>query len=187
MSIKIRNRFTSEVIKEVEGDSLAGADLSESNLSEADLSGNNLTRANLFGTCLNEADLREANLYKADLSGSSLYEADLSGSNLYKANLSESELYGANLCGADLRGANLSGANLHFCRGVLAFYGEKHLLIYFKFEDIYYFKIGCITKTKDEWLKEFNDKGVKHSYRIETTRLYGDVIKLFSQYELLND
>ena len=92
-------------------------------------------------------------------------------------------LRGADLREANLREANLRGADLDFCKGILSFTGEKHLLIYFKHNNAYYFKIGCITKTCNEWLKEFETVGEEHEYG-ENTKLYGDVIKLFSQYEL---
>ena len=60
--IQIKNRFTGEIIREIEGDTLRGADLGNSNLVGADLRG---------------ADLRGAKLYEADL-----YGADLHGANL---------------------------------------------------------------------------------------------------------
>ena len=123
---------------------------------------------------LMRADLREANLYEADLYGADLYGANLCGANLCRANLR----------GTDLRGANLYGTDLKYCKGVLSFTGEKHLLIYFKYQDTYYFKIGCMTKTKEQWLEDFKTIGTKHDYG-NNTQLYGDVIKLFSQYDLM--
>ena len=69
-------------------------------------------------------------------------------------------------------------------KGILTFVGERDLLIYFKNNETYYFKIGCLTKTSDEWLKSFMDIGAQNEYSEDTTRLYGDVIKLFSQYGL---
>ena len=109
--------------------------------------------------------------------------ADLREANLREANLRGADIWGANLWGADLREADLWRADLDFCKGILSFTGEKHLLIYFKHNNAYYFKIGCITKTCNEWLKEFETVGEEHEYG-ENTKLYGDVIKLFSQYEL---
>lgn len=113
-----------------------------------------------------------------------LIGADLRGADLRDANLIGADLEGANLRGADLEGADLRGADLSFCKGVLSFTGEKHLLIYFRHKDKHYFKIGCITKTKKAWLEEFNKEGKNHSYGEETTRLYGDIIELFSQYSI---
>ena len=80
---------TGEVLREVAGDTLRGA-----NLSGADLSG-----ADLIGAYLSGADLRGANLRGANLSGADLSSADLSGAYLS----------GAKLDGADLSLANLSG------------------------------------------------------------------------------
>jgi len=124
-----------------------------------------------------------ADLRRADLCGADLYGADLRGASLCGAYLRGTSLREADLRGADLCGADLYGADLQFCKGILSFTGEKNLLIYFKWQDEYYFKIGRITRTCNEWLKEFEDIGVKHKYG-ENTKLYGDVIKLFSQYDL---
>lgn len=85
--------------------------------------------------------------------------------------------------GANLYGANLRGANLTMCKGIMSFTGEKHLLIYFKYKGRYYFKIGCITNTVKEWLSNFELVGRRHAYG-DNTKLYGDIIKLFSQYDL---
>jgi len=95
------------VIYEVSGANLSGADLSRANLSGADLS-----RANLSGADLSGADLSETNLSGADLSRANLSGADLSGADLSKTNLSRANLFGADLSGANLFGADLSGANL---------------------------------------------------------------------------
>lgn len=110
------------------------------------------------------------NLYGVDLRGADLYEADLRG---------------VDLRGADLRRANLYGADLTACKGIITFTGENHLLIYFKHKEDYFFKIACITKTAKEWLEKFESVGKEHGYG-ENTKLYGDVIKLFSQYDLEN-
>lgn len=100
-----------------------------------------------------------------------------------RANLRGVNLYGADLREANLREADLRGVNLEYCEDVLSFTGGKHLLVYFKHEETYYFKIGCITKTCAEWLSEFETIGKEYKYG-ENTKLYGDVIKLFSQYDL---
>jgi uncharacterized protein YjbI with pentapeptide repeats len=68
--------------------------------------------ANLRGANLYKANLRGADLYKASLYGANLREADLRGANLYKADLRGADLYKANLRGAYLRGAYLREANL---------------------------------------------------------------------------
>ena len=95
--IEIKHKTTGEVLKEVDADTLSGADLSGADLSGADIRLAYLRGANLSGADLMGADLRGANLMGADLSG---------------ANLSCAYLRGANLMGADLSGANLSYANL---------------------------------------------------------------------------
>ena len=85
--MKIKHRYTQEVLLEIEATNLRGADLSGASLSEADLY---------------RADLREANLSGANLSG-----ADLRGAYLRGA-----DLRGAYLCGANLREADLHGEKL---------------------------------------------------------------------------
>jgi uncharacterized protein YjbI with pentapeptide repeats len=93
MKYIIKNRYTDEIIVEMEAESLREvveknkanlykADLSEANLSEADLYKANLYKADLSEANLSEADLYKANLYKADLS-----EANLSEADLYKAKI----------------------------------------------------------------------------------------------------
>ena len=93
--IEIRHKMTGEVLKEVDADTLAYADLSG-----ADLMGANLAYANLA----------YANLSGADLSGANLRHANLMGANLSDANLSSADLRGANLWGANLWGAYTAGA-----------------------------------------------------------------------------
>ena len=87
MMIDIKNRYTGAVLRVVEAEMLAGADLV----------GAYLYGANLYGT----------NLRGADLGGAKLSDADLRGTNL-----SGADLRGANLTGADLRGADLTDAKL---------------------------------------------------------------------------
>ena len=70
--IKIKNRYTGEIVRTVDADTLRDADLRGAYLSDADLSG---------------ADLSGANLRGADLRGAYLRDADLSGANLRGANL----------------------------------------------------------------------------------------------------
>ena len=109
-------------------------------------------------------------------------EANLRGAYLYGA-----DLYGANLRGANLYGANLSGANLCGTKGVLSFTGEKHLLVYFKTSGIYYMKIGCITKPIETWISNFKNIGRSEGYSEEHIKLYGEVVKLFSTYEITEE
>ena len=150
-----------------------------------DLRGANLRDADLYGANLTGANLRDADLRGADLRGADLEGANLRDADLYCANLRGADLTGANLRGADLRGANLRGAYLTHCKGILSFTGEKHLIVYFKYKDIYYAKIGCLTKTIQEWLVEFNEVGTKEGYDVETIKLYGEILKVFSGFEIL--
>jgi uncharacterized protein DUF5758/pentapeptide repeat protein len=100
--VKILNRWTSDLIKEVDA-----ATLEKANLGGADLYG-----ANLGGADLGGANLGGADLGGADLGGANLRSANLGGANLYGANLGGADLGGANLGGANLRSANLRSANL---------------------------------------------------------------------------
>ena len=85
--IQIKHRNTGEVLKEINADTLSGADL-------------------------RWADLSWANLSRADLTGADLSRADLSGADLRRATLREASLRGADLRGTDLRGAYLTEATL---------------------------------------------------------------------------
>ena len=155
-------KFRDGSIKDFE--TLYNANLYNANLSYANLSYANLVNANLVN-----ANLRYANLVNANLSYANLYNADLRYANLVNANLSY---------------ANLYNADLRYAKGILSFIGEKDLLVYFKYNNIYYFKIGCITRTLDYWKENFKEIGIKQNYDSETIKLYGDVIELFSKYDL---
>lgn len=106
-----------------------------------------------------------------------LFRANLRGANLREANLREVDLYGADLRGADLQD----------CNGILSFICGQHLGVYFKHKDTHYFKIGCITNTSDWWLKSYERVGRLNDYSEESIRLYGEIIKLYSSYELLDE
>jgi len=115
--IKIRNRFTKEIIFETDRAVLTGADLSGKDLSFADLSGAvlsgaNLSRADLSRANLSFTDLSFTDLSGADLSGAVLNGAALIGANLSRADLSFTELSGVNLSGANLSRVDLSGTDL---------------------------------------------------------------------------
>ena len=153
---------------------LEGADLYGANLIEATLIGANLRVANLSGAYLRRADLRIANLEGANLSGTDLYGASLSD-----ASLSGADLSGASLSGANLKRADLSGANLFQVQGkdILTFQARQH----FAYACDGYIKIGCITKTVEEWLKEYKEIGTYRNYSKEEIIMYGDFIKLVSR------
>jgi uncharacterized protein YjbI with pentapeptide repeats len=110
--MKILN-LVGELLLEVPGDSLVGANLSGADLRRADM-----REANLSGADLRRADMREADLSWANLGAADLRWADLSGADLRRANLSLADLSWANLRSADLRWADLSGANLDLSSGV---------------------------------------------------------------------
>lgn len=104
--MKIKNRYSGEIILEIEGP-LSRADLSGANLSRANLSRAKLSGANLYGAKLTGADLSRADLSGADLSGANLYRAYLSGADLSRADLSR-----ANLSRVDLSEVDLSEAKI---------------------------------------------------------------------------
>jgi hypothetical protein len=114
--ITIRD-WRGNVLREVDAETLKGADLGgaylrDANLGGADLGGAYLRDANLGGADLGDANLGGADLGGADLGGADLRDANLGGANLRGAYLRDADLRGADLGGADLRGANLGGANL---------------------------------------------------------------------------
>jgi hypothetical protein len=107
--------------------SLAGANLTNTDLSSIRLANSDLSDVWLTNTDLSRADLRETNLSEsylsnvslsyaslrnADLSNTNLSNTNLSEANLNEANLSEANLSGANLRKTDLREADLSEVNL---------------------------------------------------------------------------
>jgi uncharacterized protein YjbI with pentapeptide repeats len=111
---------------ELRGVNFYGVILGEGNLREADLRGADLSEANLKGADLRGADLsgaklREADLHEANLGGASINRANLNAAYLRGADLSEANLYDANLTGAELsethlRLAHLNAANLFLAR-----------------------------------------------------------------------
>lgn len=92
--------------------SLAGVDLTKSELVGANLRSANLMGADLSDSNLSEADLTYAQLNQTKLTNANLSEARLISANLINADLSNSNLTGASFVKADLTGANLAGANL---------------------------------------------------------------------------
>lgn len=75
--IEIKNRFTGEVVKTIDADTLRRANLSDADLRRANLRGADLSRANFIDADLRRADLRDADLRRANLSGADLSDADL--------------------------------------------------------------------------------------------------------------
>lgn len=174
------------------GDPKLGADFSNADLNRADFYKADLRKANFYKADLRGADLRLANLqgacfFDADLRGADLRFANLRDANFFNANCFNVNLFNADLFNANLRNANLRGADIYNAKSVLSFIGEKNLLIYFRRDDRYYFKIGCITRESSYWLRNFKKIGKENGYTKDQIQIYGDVIKLFSQYDLLNN
>jgi hypothetical protein len=110
--VKIKNRFTGDVIFTAEVDASMsvnlrlGAAVKLAIKARANLADANLTRAYLA-----DANLADAYLAGANLAGANLAGAYLADANLADANLADAYLAGANLAGANLAGAYLAGAN----------------------------------------------------------------------------
>lgn len=78
----------------------------------ADLQGATLARADLRHARLIGADLRNANLAGALLNGADLTDCDLRGANLDGAQFARAQLARANMSGASLKDANFAWANM---------------------------------------------------------------------------
>jgi hypothetical protein len=167
------------------GADLYRADLRGANLRGADLYGANLRVANLCGADLYGANLRGANLRVANLRVANLCGADLYGADLYVADLYEADLYEADLYGANLYKANLRGADLSFCKGILSFTFEKHLLIYYKYNNCHRVKAGCHDYPIEYWLEYGESIGRKQGYSKDQVNMHMAVIKLWAQYEIV--
>jgi hypothetical protein len=111
-----------EIVPNLNGAKLSGANLRRFNFSWTTLWETNLSNANLGKANLRDADLTDANLCVTDFRGANLSRANLNAANLCDANLNSAILRGAdlsitnlrlaNLVRADLSDANLSGATL---------------------------------------------------------------------------
>jgi hypothetical protein len=131
--IKIKSRYTGEVIFTYDGDTLAGADFVGAYLSGADLSD-----ADLFGAYLRGADLRGADLRGANLSGADLRGADLSGADLSGTNFTGALLLGHKVTKTPLQVSGLTWPVL---------ITEQAM------------SIGCQTHTHEQWIT-FSDKEI---------------------------
>ena len=123
--IQIKNRYTREVILEVE--TLCGADLRGVDLSNADL-----RRVDLCG-----ADLRDADLCGADLRGAYLIDADFQGAYLIDANL---------IC------TDLSNASNYY--SFIAYDTSKRLVHCVKHDTTWMVLAGCFWGTLEELEKK---------------------------------
>lgn len=97
---------------ELQGVSLADAQLPEVILSRAKLAKSNWDRANFSRGSFRKTDLQQASLQQTQFNGAILVKANLSQCNLQQADLSGADLSGANLEGTNLTEANLTGTNL---------------------------------------------------------------------------
>jgi len=124
--IEIKHRYTGNIIRTVDAETLSGADLSDANLRGADLSDAYLIGANLSGANLSDANLRGADLSGADLSGANLSDANLRGANLSGANLPPIpivEQLDAKILAAIEAGGELKMENWHTCETTHCRYG----------------------------------------------------------------
>jgi len=138
---------------DLRGADLQGAYLRGADLQGADLRGAYLQGADLQGAYLRGADLRGADLQGAYLRGADLRGAYLQGADLRGADLREADLRGADLREADLRGAYLQGAVMPMiCRWS---HGIVDGMI----------KIGCKTKSIEDWDKFFESDKVYETQR----------------------
>ena len=103
--IEIRHKDSGDLIRRVDGDSLAGIDFREDSLIGADLSGQDLSDALMQGADLSECDLSGANLLNAQLQDATLSRANLAGAMLRHASLLGTHLEGGNLDAANLQAA----------------------------------------------------------------------------------
>jgi hypothetical protein len=172
MKIEITNRWSGEIIFSIETDNWRLA------VETAIKSGADLYGADLYGADLRGADLRDANLYGANLRGADLRGANLRGANLRDANLRGANLRGADLCGADLRDADLRGADLRGAdlRGAknlgkfpIQILGHKH---YIQTTPDGKLRIGCHTKTFEEWEMEAESVGKENGYSALDIEIY---------------
>ena len=136
--IQIKNRFTGNVLKEVDAANLRGA-----NLRGAKLRASGLCAADLRSADLRDADVRDANLRGADLRYADLCDADLGYADLCDANLRGADLCGANLCGEKLKSIPVF------------IYGLK----WFVTVTNEFLTIGCQRHTHAEW-EAFSDEQI---------------------------
>ena len=97
---------------------LRGAQLQKADLLDAQLQGAYLLDAQLQGAYLVDAQLQEADLRGAQLQGAYLVDAQLQKAYLVGAQLQKAILWNAQLQGADLREAQLQGADLRYVEDI---------------------------------------------------------------------
>ena len=109
--------------------------------------------------------------------------ANLNGADLRGADLREAYLKGAYLNGANLREANLNGAYLHnitcsYAKGLIVFYGPDYQIT----ATHQFVKIGCKTKTRDEWLQVTESEACEMGLNRENFALYRAFIEILPEY-----
>jgi len=149
-------------------------------LRNADLRNADLRNADLRNADLRNADLKNADLRNADLKNADLCNADLCNADLCNADLCNADLCNADLCNADLCNADLRNADLSFCKGVLSFSGGMHFAFSYIYKDVKYIKIGCITRTAEDWGREFKAVGKKEDYNETKIKVYGSFIQFIN-------
>jgi hypothetical protein len=163
--IQIKNRYTGNVIKEVDAISLANANLRGVDLRGADLRGEDLNFAKLQNANLQRANLRDADLLGANLRGAKLQRANLrcahlSFVGLQNANLQNANLLGANLQAADLQGAYLQDTDIRWIFGdgkrIKTLIDQYRIVI---MQEYGVMAIGCEQHNIDEWMN-FSDEEI---------------------------
>lgn len=194
--LESHRRWVKEKRPEKEKPSLAGIDLSDTDLRGACLYKAELYYANLTGTWLNNANLREANLAgavlenahlseacltsayldSASLEGSYLGRADLSKANLRRADLRNTDLAGANLYAANIGDTTLYQTNLENAHNVLTLgpIGSRLGLTYaVRHPKVIMIKCGCFWGTFEEWMERCREahrgKGHAEAYAAAAT------------------
>lgn len=137
--------------------------------------------SNMAFSSFSYCDFSRANLCGAYLFDSELIGCDFRCADFSKANLSRSDLYGSNLSSS-----NLSGANLSFCKNIISLNLGRHVAVYYFYKN-HRMKIGCLDFPIETWVRQFKSIGRSNNYSDDEIQIYGDFIKLCSQYEITGD
>ncbi len=141
--MKIFNRWTKELIIEIDLKNASNSDLRDSNLRDSDLRDSDLSHSNLSGSDLSHSNLSDSNLSDSNLRDSNLRDSNLSGSNLSHSDLRDSNLSDSNLSGSNLSDSNLRDSDLTNARLTnFLILPDGDLIVYKKLKD------GIICKLK---------------------------------------
>ena len=116
---EIWNKWRSEhpqVMPDISGVNIAGAELDGANFRDVNLSGADLGGAELNGANLSHAKLYDTDFSTAYLDGANLSNAFLHGANLTNADLIDATLDHVQAYSVDFARANLSGASLRYSK-----------------------------------------------------------------------